>query len=178
MSKKLSKKQVAVMLAIMVCLVLLYLIFSGSFRVYSSYQDVLSTAKHTELAAGDGWKLCVPEKEGLTPYFVYEGEQHPKTNISMKAIFYEKDGHETKGRVDAWYPICDRHFFFGERRYYLPEGYEHLTGIACKVLWNEYRGGENQASYIFSEGLTMEQQQSAMEEIDDLREISADSFPI
>ena len=64
-----------------------------------------------------------------------------------------------------WYPGRDKHFFFGEQRYYFPEKFDHVTGIGCHILWSEYRGGEEYSAYVFSEDLTEEQKDAAREYI-------------
>lgn len=173
MGKKMSKKQIMVMLLVMVILVLLYLAFSGCFVVNSSYKDVLSTAKHTELAAGDGWTACLPEKDDLMCYFVHEGDKKPRRNIHAKAVFYVGKGGKTERVVDEWYPTRDRHFFLGERRYCFPwyssaEDGEKIENMACKIVWSEHLGGETYSSYLFSKELSEDEKRTAMEDIDDI----------
>lgn len=177
MGNRISKKQIIVMLLVMLCLVVLYLVFSGSFQVSSSYKDVLSTANYTEIAEGDGWKAYMPEKEGLMCYFIHEGDQNPRSSIHVKTAVYSNDGDKTKHEIYEWYPGCDRHFFFGEKRYYFPEDIGNPQDIACKIVWSEYAGGKTHTSYVFSKGLSEKDKQAAMEEIDDIVVNENDNVP-
>lgn len=174
--ERISKKQILLMLLIIFCILLIYFIFSGTFNVNSSYNNVLSISKYDELAEGDDWQVYIPESNDnkLAPYFKYAGSKYPKSNIHIKAILYFKEGDSAKVE---WYPYADKHFFFGEQRYYFPEDYNNLQSIACKIVWNEYKGDKDYASYIFSNNLNDAEKASSLKYIDTFDLNENDSSP-
>lgn len=166
--EKLTKKSILLIAVIMIALVLLYLIFSGFFDTYASHKDVLATSSYEKIAEGDDWSVYAHEKDEMVCCLAYEGEKHPKSNIHTKLIPYvEEDGVVTELQKE-WFPGRDKHFFVVEGRYYFPEEFSDVTGIACHILWSEYQGGEQHSSYLFSEDLTEEQQDAARKYIDEI----------
>lgn len=170
MVRKITKEQkhgkvhIFLMLIIMLCIIFVYLVLSGTFYVHSSYRDVLSISKYNEIAEGDDWQIYMPEEyDDKSPYFKYIGDEFPKSNIHVKAVFYLEEDSIVR---NEWYPSADRQFFFGEQRFYFPEDYNGIQKVVCKIIWNEYNSSQHNAAYVFSTDLNDAERAEALKYID------------
>lgn len=164
--RRVSKKEITIMICAMLCMLLLYLILSGSLKVNSSYRDVLSVEKYEKIADGDDWQVYISEKNDLKPYFVYKGNKQIKSNIHLKAVIYLGDDNQNNTKVIEWYPYCDKHFFLGEQRFFFIENFNNIKGISAKIIWNEYSKEQNYIAYIFSACLSDEDKEKSLKIID------------
>lgn len=155
---KMTRKKMIMMIVAIFIVAVTYFIAMGVFKVYSSYGDVLSISKGVIVAEEEGeWSFTLPEKNSLTPYFTFEGEKFPMKTISLRSIFYVKDNEEIKEKYISCELISDKHFFFGESRWYIPEKYGEIVSIYSKLAYREYPYGEMYYDYLYSSDLSQEQ---------------------
>lgn len=156
------------MIMIMITILFAYFAFSGSFNTSASYDNILSLSKYSQCAKGDGWTLYMPkENDDLSPYFTYEGTNTPRQYVSAKAVLYF--GAEHKAKKVEWLLYGDRHFFFGQRRFFFPEPAKDLSAVAFKIGWVEYSDGDENFAYVFSKSLTDREKSEALSYIDNLK---------
>lgn len=164
--KKMTKKQWVAMSVVILAAIVVYLATSGTFHTNASYKDVFALSGSRLVAEGDDWQIHVPEKEGLACYFTYVGEKHPMSQVHLKAVIYEESGGKTTTHEVEWFPCKDRHFLFGEERYYFPENFSDVKSVACKLIWTEYRGGEAYTAHVMSDDLSKDQEADSMRYIE------------
>lgn len=150
-------KQIAFIIALMFCLILIYFIASGTFHVNSSYKDVMTFSDYEKVADENDWQVFFPENKDLVPYFYYTGKQYPKANIYVKGIVWDNDTPE----YIEWYPFYDEYFFFGEKRYYFPIAYDRLDKFAFQIVWSKYNDEKSAFSNITSDSLSMMEKEEA-----------------
>lgn len=156
---KVSGKELIVMVACMVLVLVLGLALSGVFSPAAQYRDVLSISHYSLIAENSsGWKLYMPEKEDLSLYIRNDSDQPSSSKLSLVIYIYDDNQLYTY----EGYPMMDRHFFFGEGRYFLPKEIVTMEKLkdktfAIKISYSKYGGGELNDTYIYSENLTDKQ---------------------
>ncbi|MEG0924093.1 MAG: hypothetical protein RR313_04165 [Anaerovoracaceae bacterium] len=139
-------KNYVIMIVVMIVVGLLYFATSGVFNITSTAKDVFSMSSSTVIAEGENWQMHMPDKDGLTEYLVYKGERHPGKQIHVTGIiYYAQDGNGVKmSKNIELYPLYDKHFFVGERRWYLVNNVtpEKIERVNLEITFKEYREGE------------------------------------
>lgn len=93
---------------------------------------------YEKIAGGDGWNIYAAEKDGLSCYFVYEGEKHPKSGIHTKLVLYAEEDGAVVEMQKEWFPDETSISSLESSRYYFSEEIRHVTGIGRHIrIWFE-----------------------------------------
>lgn len=148
-------KKVTLIFFIFFIIFLIQLTTSGFFHITSTYADVFSISSKQTIAKSDNWEFCIPEKDSLTPYFIYKGPLNMDLFPYIIGKIFYKDNDEIDTMDIGWYLNSDRHFFIGERRWYFYFKDKNIIKVSFKVVWEEY--GEICSESISSNNLTVEE---------------------
>lgn len=156
---KLLGKKIIVMIVCMVLVLVLGLALFGVFSPAVPYSDVLSISHYSLIAENSaGWKLYMPEKEDLSLYIKNDSDDISSSKLLFEISIFDDNQFDTY----EGYSLMDRHFFFGEGRYYLPKEIVTVKELkdkpfAIKISYSKYGGGEINDTYIYSLNLTDKQ---------------------
>jgi len=133
-NNKFQKKYIA-MLLVMLLILFIYFFTSGFFNINSTYADVFSISSSQVIAESDNWKICVPDKEGLTPYFTFKENKEFYPHVT--GFIYSKNNSEIKKETLNQYAFYDKHFYIGEKRWYLKGCPDHIDKLSFKITWED-----------------------------------------
>lgn len=152
--KSIVKKYIPMVIGMLIIL-FIYAFAGGGFRIGSTYADVLSISSKQTIAKSDNWEFCIPEKDGLTPYFTYKGTLNMDLYPAIIGVIHYTDNNEIDTMNINWYVNSDKHFFIGERRWYFYFKDKNIVKVSFKVVWEEY--GTVCSESISSNNLTAEE---------------------
>lgn len=165
-ARNISKKEILTLLVIAVVLLVIYVLSSGILKSSVPYKNILTLSEPKVLAENDGWGIYTIDKEGMLPYFTYNGDVEPAESIHVRLVVFDKKGAMKK---EDWYLWYDRHLFVGEHRYYFPYEWKNMSKFAAKIVWDRAASLDTSSAYIYSDKLSEPEKESAYTYIDKIQ---------
>lgn len=121
-------------------LLFIYFAISGTFNIKNSPLDVFSLSSSEVIASSEDWELHSPDNKNRCQYLKYNGTNVP-TSLFLCGTIWSKD--ETNPKQVIIDTESNKHFLFGETRWYLynedeiqKEGYRDLQKVYFLIFSN------------------------------------------
>ncbi|WP_324824266.1 hypothetical protein [Sinanaerobacter sp. ZZT-01] len=153
MKNNIVQKKYLMMLLVMLLILFIYFFTSGFFNINSTYADVFSISSSQVIAESDHWKVCAPNKGGLTPYFTCKENKEFYPHVI--GFIYLENNSEIKGETLNQYVFYDKHFYIGEKRWYFNEYSNHINKLSFKITWED--ASKIKSEMLSTDNLTAEE---------------------